>query len=294
MPLKGVYRAGVVGKNVGKKIANSKKMIKWGLLMDNKKYVVMLKHTILNGKKALFVNNELIHEEQQMFAGSNYEYEWKIEQRSCQVVISKDDDGYSYDLLIDGEHFFDLDDIADLKEKEEAEKKKPAAKKVAKKTASPKEDEEEEKEKPKKKVVKKVVKKPAPISSGANFLGISFEDGDEDEDDFFAAGGTLEDQLAGLDFSVENYAEPESPETPKTPVEEKKKKVQAAKFSLGGLVDLDDISGSDKKEEVKEDRKVHITKKITPAANFSLDDIKKLNQGAAAQPQKNTFDPFAF
>ena len=58
--------SGVVGKNVGKKVANTKKMVKWGLLMDNKKYVIMVKHSIVSGKKTIFVNNEIIHEAQQV------------------------------------------------------------------------------------------------------------------------------------------------------------------------------------------------------------------------------------
>ena len=39
----------VMGKNIGKLVASSKRMIKWGLIINMKKFEIMLKHSIVSG-----------------------------------------------------------------------------------------------------------------------------------------------------------------------------------------------------------------------------------------------------
>ena len=52
----------VMGKNNGKLVASSKRMIKWGLIINMKKVEIMLKHSIVSGKRMIRVNEVVVHE----------------------------------------------------------------------------------------------------------------------------------------------------------------------------------------------------------------------------------------
>ena len=52
----------VMGKNIGKLVASSKRMIKWGLIINMKKVEIMLKHSIVSGKRMIRVNEVVVHE----------------------------------------------------------------------------------------------------------------------------------------------------------------------------------------------------------------------------------------
>ena len=52
----------VIGKNIGKMVASSKKMIKWGLIINLKKVEIMLKHSTVSGKRLIRVNEVVVHE----------------------------------------------------------------------------------------------------------------------------------------------------------------------------------------------------------------------------------------
>ena len=51
-----------MGKNIGKLVPSSKKMIKWGLIINLKKVEIMLKHSTVSGKRLIRVNEVVVHE----------------------------------------------------------------------------------------------------------------------------------------------------------------------------------------------------------------------------------------
>ena len=57
-----LIRSEVLGKNIGKLMASSKRMIKWGLIINMKKVEIMLKHSIVSGKRLIRVNEVVVHE----------------------------------------------------------------------------------------------------------------------------------------------------------------------------------------------------------------------------------------
>ena len=52
----------VMGKNIGKLVPSSKRMIKWGLIINMKKVEIMLKHSTISGKRLIRVTEVVIHE----------------------------------------------------------------------------------------------------------------------------------------------------------------------------------------------------------------------------------------
>ena len=52
----------VMGKNIGKLVTTSKRMIKWGLIINMKKVEIMLKHSSVSGKRLIRVNEVVVHE----------------------------------------------------------------------------------------------------------------------------------------------------------------------------------------------------------------------------------------
>ena len=57
-----LIRSEVLGKNIGKLMASSKRMIKCGLIINMKKVEIMLKHSIVSGKRLIRVNEVVVHE----------------------------------------------------------------------------------------------------------------------------------------------------------------------------------------------------------------------------------------
>ena len=57
-----LIRSEVLGKNIGKLMASSKRMIKWGLIINMKKVEIMLKHSIVSGKRLIRVIVVVVHE----------------------------------------------------------------------------------------------------------------------------------------------------------------------------------------------------------------------------------------
>ena len=57
-----IIHSEVLGKNIGKLVASSKRMIKWGLIINMKKVEIMLKHSIVSGKRLIRVNEVVVHE----------------------------------------------------------------------------------------------------------------------------------------------------------------------------------------------------------------------------------------
>lgn len=62
MQLKQILSSEVMGKNIGKLVPSSKKMIKWGLIINLKKVEIMLKHSTVSGKRLIRVNEVVVHE----------------------------------------------------------------------------------------------------------------------------------------------------------------------------------------------------------------------------------------
>lgn len=52
----------MIGKNIGKLVASSKTMIKWGLIINLKKVEITLKHSMVSGKRLIRVNEVVVHE----------------------------------------------------------------------------------------------------------------------------------------------------------------------------------------------------------------------------------------
>lgn len=52
----------VMGRNIGKMVPTSKRMIKWGFIINMKKVEVVLKHSTVSGKRLIRVNEVVIHE----------------------------------------------------------------------------------------------------------------------------------------------------------------------------------------------------------------------------------------
>ena len=57
-----VNNSEVIAKNVGKLVPSSKRMIKWGLIINLKKVEIMLKHSTVSGKRLIRVNEVVVHE----------------------------------------------------------------------------------------------------------------------------------------------------------------------------------------------------------------------------------------
>lgn len=51
-----------MGRNIGKMVPTSKRMIKWGFIINMKKVEVVLKHSTVSGKRLIRVNEVVIHE----------------------------------------------------------------------------------------------------------------------------------------------------------------------------------------------------------------------------------------
>ena len=52
----------VIGKNIGKLVATSKRMIKWGMIINLKKVEITFKHSTVSGKRLIRVNETVVHE----------------------------------------------------------------------------------------------------------------------------------------------------------------------------------------------------------------------------------------
>lgn len=91
----GLINSGSVVKDVGKNLAKTKYMAKWGLLIDDERCVVTLKHSVLSNKKAIWFNDTLVKETQQFLSG-DFDYAWSSAKHLFKVVISKDKKTYLY------------------------------------------------------------------------------------------------------------------------------------------------------------------------------------------------------
>lgn len=59
-----------MGRNIGKMVPTSKRMIKWGFIINMKKVEVVLKHSTVSGKRLIRVNEVVIHESRGVPANS--------------------------------------------------------------------------------------------------------------------------------------------------------------------------------------------------------------------------------
>ena len=59
-----------MGRNIGKMVPTSKRMIKWGFIINMKKVEVVLKHSTVSGKRLIRVNEVVIHESRGVLANS--------------------------------------------------------------------------------------------------------------------------------------------------------------------------------------------------------------------------------
>ncbi|KAK8794196.1 hypothetical protein WA171_003321 [Blastocystis sp. BT1] len=211
-----VYRCGFLGKDVGKTMSNTKKMVKWGLLIDDKRVVITIKHSILSHKKVIWYNDEIVKETKQFLTG-DFDYAWSKDKHIFKIVITKDAEGYAYSLFIDDINFFDL---VNFKEKDRVETEDIISRLKNGPIISQKEEEEEEES-----------------EGGAEVVEEEEEEVEDDEDqEFFSTSGTQtkEDDDNWLDFSSIEVTRTSAPE--KSDEEEIRKRRE--KYTAG-LVDLD-------------------------------------------------------
>ena len=212
-----------MGKDVGKTMSNTKKMVKWGLLIDDKRVVITIKHSILSHKKVIWYNDEIAKQ----FLTGDFDYAWSKDKHIFKIVITKDAEGYAYctdwmvlswiALFIDDINFFDL---VNFKEKDRVETEDIISRLKNGPIISQKEEEEEEES-----------------EGGAEVVEEEEEEVEDDEDqEFFSTSGTQtkEDDDNWLDFSSIEVTRTSAPE--KSDEEEIRKRRE--KYTAG-LVDLD-------------------------------------------------------
>lgn len=90
-----LQHSGFLGKDVGKTMSNTKKMVKWGLLINDNRVVITIKHSILSHKKVIWYNDEIIKETKQFLTG-DFDYAWSKDKHIFKIVITKDKEGYGY------------------------------------------------------------------------------------------------------------------------------------------------------------------------------------------------------
>ena len=90
-----IISSGSVVKDVGKNLNNTKKLAKWGLMIDDKRCVVTLKHSILTHKKMIWFNDQVVKEVQGFLSG-DFDYAWSSEKHLFKIVIKKEKKNYIY------------------------------------------------------------------------------------------------------------------------------------------------------------------------------------------------------
>ena len=101
--------AGVTGVSfdeqaVGKTLSDTKTRTCWLLTIDGRSQTVELTNSRLSGKKKVFLNGKLIHEESTLFGSFNYT--WRLSGRECLMIPNRQENGF--DLFIEGVSFYDL------------------------------------------------------------------------------------------------------------------------------------------------------------------------------------------
>ena len=87
--------SGCVTKDVGKNLSNTKYMAKWGLLIDDQRCVITLKHSVLSNKKVIWFNDDVVKETKQFLSG-DFDYTWSSMKHIFKIVISKEKKNYVY------------------------------------------------------------------------------------------------------------------------------------------------------------------------------------------------------
>ena len=82
-------------KDVRKNLNNTKNLAKWGLIIDDKRCVVTLKHSILTHKKMIWFNDQVVKEVQGFLSG-DFDYAWSSEKHLFKIVIKKEKKNYIY------------------------------------------------------------------------------------------------------------------------------------------------------------------------------------------------------
>lgn len=70
-------------------------MAKWGLLIDEQRCVVTLKHSLLSKKIAVWFNDDIVKETKQFLSG-DFDYAWSSLKHLFKIVISKEKKKYIY------------------------------------------------------------------------------------------------------------------------------------------------------------------------------------------------------
>ena len=205
-------------KDVGKNLNNTKKLAKWGLMINDKRCVVTLKHSILSHKKMIWYNDQVV-KEMRGFLSGDFDYAWSSDKHLFKIVITKEKKEYIYHLYVDDTPFEDLPSFKD-KDKIETDdlvnrlKNGPIIA-PSQPDEADEAEEVEEAEEAEEDVAEEEVE-------------------DEEENEFFSNSGDIDDNW--LDFGAIAQPIPEVPtEKQDDEAEIKKKRVQEY---TAGLVDL--------------------------------------------------------
>ena len=100
---------GVVGisfeeKAIGRTLSDSKVRTTWSLSFDSRRQNIELTNSRITGKKKVYLNSELIHEESSMFG--TFTFSWRLAGRECLMLPNRQESGY--DLFVEGVSFYDL------------------------------------------------------------------------------------------------------------------------------------------------------------------------------------------
>ena len=103
-------------------------MAKWGLLIDDQRCVITLKHSVLSNKKVIWFNDDVVKETKQFLSG-DFDYTWSSMKHIFKIVISKEKKNYVYCIFFLLLHWFialfvddvDFFDLPDFKKKDQIE-----------------------------------------------------------------------------------------------------------------------------------------------------------------------------
>lgn len=70
-------------------------MVKWVVYIKGERHIVMIKHSVISGKKAVWLDNVLQNETKKLLS-SDYTYTWSALDHTFCVVADRDDEGLNY------------------------------------------------------------------------------------------------------------------------------------------------------------------------------------------------------
>ena len=87
--------------NVGKRVKGSKRMITWRFKFHDteRTHVIELKHSVMTGKREIFVDKRSIHESRSVVKKIDFVENFHIERHLARVTIKEHFDRYAYSAL---------------------------------------------------------------------------------------------------------------------------------------------------------------------------------------------------